>query len=551
LLVNNSAGTGGGAREAVLTGCTLIGNSASYQGAGAYSCILNDCTLVGNQCSGTNSVSGGGAYGGSLTNCTITANSVGLGGVTPVPYDAVGGGVCLGVLVKCTVAGNSVINASSSTLTGYNGGAYGGGAYGATLYECSVRTNSVVGDVLVGGLGGGAYGGTLNDCVLEGNSAGIYGFVGGYGGGASSACLTNCIIAYNIGGTEGGGVYQSTLSRCTLTANKAYDGGASRSSTLTSCTLVANIADSRGGGADGGKLINCVVKSNSIVGGINSGSGGGTYGATNINCLFIGNSARYGGGVASCCPSEASKILNCTLVDNAAYYGGGVYRGEIYNSVVYYNSADDPQEANCSEAFALNNSCTSPALFGAGNITNTPMFVDADAGNYRLQINSPCIDAGNHTFIVGISGSVDLDGRYRGVGAEIDIGAYEFQPGVSGEFIGWLSGNGLPTDGSADYSDSDSDRMNNWQEWIAGTVPTDAVSALRLLTPTPVASGTIVSWQSVSNRTYFLERTTNLGAMPPFSLLTNKLVGQPGTTSFTDTNALGLGPFFYRVGVRQ
>jgi hypothetical protein len=132
----------------------------------------------------------------------------------------------------------------------------------------------------------------------------------------------------------------------------------------------------------------------------------------------------------------------------------------------------------------------------------------------------------------------------------VDIGAYEFPPGVSGVFLGWLQQYALPTDGSADYSDSDSDRVNNWQEWIAGTVPTDATSALRMLNPATNALGVTVTWQSVSNRTYWLERATNLGAAPPFSLLTSNIVGQAGTTSFTDTNVIGTGPFFYRVGVQ-
>jgi hypothetical protein len=40
-------------------------------------------------------------------------------------------------------------------------------------------------------------------------------------------------------------------------------------------------------------------------------------------------------------------------------------------------------------------------------------------------------------------------------------------------------------------------------------------------------------------------------AKPPFSLLVTNLPGQPGTTSFTDTNTAGGSPFFYRVGVGQ
>lgn len=129
------------------------------------------------------------------------------------------------------------------------------------------------------------------------------------------------------------------------------------------------------------------------------------------------------------------------------------------------------------------------------------------------------------------------------------MGAYEFQPGLSGEFIGWLSDHGLPTNGSADYADTDADGHNAWQEWRADANPTNAASALRMFAPTGDLAGVTVRWQSVATRSYFLERASNLGAPPAFSLLTSNIVGQTGSTSFTDTNAVGSGPFFYRVGV--
>jgi hypothetical protein len=168
--------------------------------------------------------------------------------------------------------------------------------------------------------------------------------------------------------------------------------------------------------------------------------------------------------------------------------------------------------------------------------------VDYANGNLRLQSNSPCINAGNNAFVTG---TTDLDGRPRIVGGTVDMGACEFQ----GPFDTWLAQYGLPTNGSADFIDSDHDGLNNWQEWICGTCPTNPLSALRLLPPSITTTNATLTWQSVAGVNYFLERSTNLASSPPFSLLVPNLPGQPGTTTFTDTNATGPGPFFYRVGV--
>ena len=94
--------------------------------------------------------------------------------------------------------------------------------------------------------------------------------------------------------------------------------------------------------------------------------------------------------------------------------------------------------------------------------------------------------------------------------------------------------------------------MNNWQEWIAGTIPTDRASLLTMVSVSPSirASGLEVSWRSVSGRTYFLQRGTNLASQPIFSALRGNLIGQAGATTFTDTTATNRGPYFYRVGVQ-
>lgn len=223
------------------------------------------------------------------------------------------------------------------------------------------------------------------------------------------------------------------------------------------------------------------------------------------------------------------------------YGGGGAWASTLNNCIVYYNNNN---YISCS----FNYSCTTPMPSGGlGNITNAPLFVDTNGwSNLRLQSISPCIGVGDNSHA---NNSTDLDGRPRIVGGTVDIGAYEFQPGISGAFIGWLQQFGLCTDGSADVADPDRDGHNNWQEWRCGTCPTSNCSVLRLLSACCDNTNVIVTWQSVAGVNYFLECSTNLAALPRFACVVTNLSGQPDTTSYTHTNAAGTSVRFYRIGV--
>jgi hypothetical protein len=116
-------------------------------------------------------------------------------------------------------------------------------------------------------------------------------------------------------------------------------------------------------------------------------------------------------------------------------------------------------------------------------------------------------------------------------------------------FQAWLAYYGLPTDGSADLIDSDGDGMNNWQEWVAGTSPTNAESGLRISSVSYSDAGVVVSWQSITDRSYYLQRATDLGGTVDFVTVATNIVGLTNTTTYVDSNSIGSGPFFYRVGI--
>jgi len=373
-------------------------------------------------------------------------------------------------------------------------------------------------------------GGGVVRCVYLTNSTMLIGFTltngvaSGNGGGVwcedISAVVSNCVLTDNSTASLGAGAYGGTLNNCTLTNNNLNGffnaGGGAAYCTLNNCFLVGNNA-------------------------INT-EGGGAYASTLNSCLVSGNYAYQDGGGA-----YASTLNNCTLVNNFAWdEGAGADISTLNNCIEYYN-----RDTGFDFLTSTYNNCCTDQLpnNGEGNFTNAPLFVDYAGSDYHLQSNSPCINAGNNTYVTTTN---DLDGNPRIKGGTVDIGAYEYQTPTSIISYAWLQQYGLPTDGSVDHADLDGNGMNVYQDWIAGLNPTNALSVLQMMSPmsTNNPPGLVVSWQSVNTRTYYLQSTTNLAARPVFSTIQSNIVGQAGTTSFTDTTATNGGPYFYRVGVQ-
>jgi hypothetical protein len=469
---------------------------------------------------------------------------------------ATGGRVVFGSMTNRVVINKAVtvqsVNGPAATIIA---GLPGTGAFPSTGYRCVYLTNGagLTGFTLTNGatLSSGdlvkqqsgaavwceSVSATISNCVLT------HSYANCFGGGAYQGTLNNCLITNNTAFIDGGGTYNATLNNCTISGNQliqGFGGGGVYAGVANNCIISSNSAWS-GSGAQMAVLNNCILSGNGLVlSGSVYGSGGGSYSNILHNCLLIYNRAVTGGGACQ------SVLVNCTVVSNTASVdGGGVNGGSATNCIVYYNSS--PGGFNFSSN-SLNFCDTLPLpVSGFGNITNKPVFVNLPSGDFHLQSNSPCINSGNNA---SVSSSIDLDGNPRIKGGMVDIGAYEYQTPRSVLSYAWAQQYGLATDGSADFADLDRDGLNNWQEWIAGTIPTYPGSVLAMNSPSNVASGVNVSWQSVTNRNYFLQRSTDLLAQPAFSVLQSNLVGQAGTTTYTDTTATNSGPYFYRVGVQ-
>jgi hypothetical protein len=458
---------------------------------------------------------GGRVVYGSLTNRVVVDKAITIQSVNgPTVTKIQGNGPAGNNAVRCVYLTNS------SALIGF------------TITNGATRsTGDLINERSGGGIWCASSNVTINFCLIISNRASYY------GGGVYSGSLSNCTLTANTS-TSGGGAAYSILNNCLLTTNSAGtgNGGGAYASILNGCSLAANTSNN-GGGAISCVLNGCVLTNN------NAGYGGGASNSKLYNCLIAGNhTAGEAGGGVNGDTANASILVNCTVVNNTTLQApAGVSGGcALTNCIVYYNSPGN------GSGVSMNGCCVFPLpASGVGNFTNAPLFINQGTGDFHLQSNSPCINAGKNLYV---SGAKDLDNNPRIQGGTVDIGCYEYQTPTSVISYAWLQYYGLPTDGSADYVDSDGDHMNNWQEWIAGTNPTNAASVLALQSPQATnTTGLTVTWQSVSGISYYLLSSTNL---PVFTSVQSNIVGQAGTTSFTDTTATNGGPYFYRVGVQ-
>ncbi len=326
-----------------------------------------------------------------------------------------------------------------------------------------------------------------------------------YGGGGmvswySPVEIEDCVFFDNFA-ENGGGLFLTAggrVERCVFLENSAaLRGGAVDvfsylPSRFTDCVFTNNVCGGEGGAVSILRYYSChgslpCIEDDSL-----------RNHCRFVNCLFHHNTAAKGGAVAHHVPityliytswkeedepPPEPMFLNCTLANNSASEeGGGIVnsvtvdsqtvsitskRGSTYagdakedsewvrlearNCLLWGNEPDQfsntPTPTTNGVRFHVNYSNVEGGYEGNGNLDSNPLFLDPENGDYRLSLDSPCVDSGTGDGAPG----ADLNGTPRPVGAGWDMGAYEF-------FARDSDGDGLP-DGFEGAGDPDGDGL--------------------------------------------------------------------------------------------
>ena len=308
------------------------------------------------------------------------------------------------------------------------------------------------------------------------DGGGIYAF-------GSQAVFANLIIQDNYASDDGGGIYTrdglNQFINVSFVDNSArYNGGGLFSdSTSILRHIVFNNNTANNGGAiyndknlivEAGAFVNNIAQNNggSIVTGFSASlnltdtvfrfnqattAGGAIYNydtdsdSTIVNSIFNANTSKFGGAIYN--RNSNAVGTNLTFANNQAESGAAVYSTgnssdkPTYRNSIFWNNkgtVDSAPIVNNTANTVVRNSIVEGGYDGLEIIDLNPKFANLESDDFRLQSDSPAINAGLNDFVVE---PTDIIGNDRIVNNRVDLGAYEyfaeqdlsFHPGTIGD----------------------------------------------------------------------------------------------------------------------
>lgn len=476
----------------------------------------DDLVLIGNTISNNECpiAVGGGVFGSSMSRFYAVSNSI-----CHNTAKVHGAGVGYGAGVMLNVCGDAVFTensiSSNSFISSSPSALFGGGLF-CQNFQGIMSKNIIIGNAAVNSgssiNGGGAF--------LDGNVFGPLVF-------------SNNTVSLNVAigkWAKGGGVYWSA-SGARLVEN----------------VICNNSADASGESAYGGGiyhdaaatlLIDNIVSNNTSVARIGSAFGGGIY-CANCDAQLAGNSICYnsatgavnssGGGI---CFDSCSSIQSTadSMQYNAASLGGGVYLGGS-DSIVLSADAHFPSEI-------ISN-------YGPYQLYNDYTYTGSEDPSGQGNV-----DARNVWW--GTTNSSEIEECIYDLFDDAGLGIAFYDPCFLGWVtnrvpIWWLQEYALGVNDESVVNDEDGDGPLNWQEYYAGTNPTNDSDFFSISSiDTSTNSRAILVWESVSNRLYTIYTHTNLLTPWP-STPTYQIQGDGTQKAYTNTEPGS--PRYFKLGV--
>ena len=282
----------------------------------------------------------------------------------------------------------------------------------------------------------------------------------------SAGMVSDCSFTNNVGSWCAiAAISGGTIADCFFANNNSSDSAGEGGALRVTGGLVRNCIFERNRAVygeaiwvNGSKAVvsNCVIRNNTAYSKAARGIGGAAVELCNgivVNCVITNNVGTTAGGVVTqndyitgSIPNAAPILRNCLVARNKAEgYGtsakgaGGVYHG--CGTVENCTIADNAPIGSCAiggilaevkkgspairNVIVWGNGGTSHQISNDVSVETSSLNVDPKfkQGGYRLDLSSPCRDAG--TLQNWMTGAVDLDGTRRIFSRAVDLGCYE------------------------------------------------------------------------------------------------------------------------------